>query len=84
MARGEGDAVLLTVRDEGIGLPAGFDPGKGKSMGMRIIVALANQLGATIGRRTAIRGGSSPSASPESSPATDRPLGACCFGDTAP
>lgn len=47
MAR-EGDAVLLTVRDEGIGLPAGFDPGKGKSMGMRIIVALANQLGATI------------------------------------
>jgi two-component sensor histidine kinase len=44
----DGDAALLTVRDEGIGLPAGFDPGKGKSMGMRIIVALANQLGATI------------------------------------
>jgi len=42
------DALLLSVRDEGDGLPAGFDPKQGKSLGMRIISAFTEQLGGEI------------------------------------
>jgi two-component sensor histidine kinase len=40
--------VLLTVRDEGTGLPADFDFQKGSSLGMRIITAFAQQLGGSV------------------------------------
>jgi two-component sensor histidine kinase len=38
--------ILITVRDEGVGLPAGFDPAKSRGLGTRLIMALAGQLGA--------------------------------------
>jgi len=46
----EGDAVLITVRDEGIGLPANFDPATSKRLGTRLTTALAKQLGAELTR----------------------------------
>ncbi|SFV25804.1 sensor histidine kinase [Hyphomicrobium facile] len=43
-----GDRVLLTVRDEGSGLPHDFDFQKGTSLGMRIITAFTQQLGGEV------------------------------------
>jgi two-component sensor histidine kinase len=34
----------ISVRDEGVGLPAGFDAKKGKGLGMRIVTAMTKQL----------------------------------------
>ena len=42
------DNVLVSVRDEGAGLPPGFDMSKVKGLGMRIISAFAHQLAATV------------------------------------
>ena len=39
------DNAAITVRDDGCGLPAGFQPGAGKTLGMRLVRALAQQLG---------------------------------------
>ena len=36
--------MLISVRDEGIGLPADFDPKKSRGLGMRIVNAFARQL----------------------------------------
>jgi two-component sensor histidine kinase len=44
----EADAITLSVRDEGIGLPAGFDPGKSSGLGMRLVSAFARQLGGAL------------------------------------
>jgi two-component sensor histidine kinase len=52
----EGKAILITVRDEGIGLPASFDPATSKRLGTRLITALAKQLGAELTRPASIRG----------------------------
>jgi two-component sensor histidine kinase len=38
----------LSVLDEGPGLPAGFDPTKSKGLGMKIMLALAKQIGGTL------------------------------------
>lgn len=46
--RPSSQAIAITVRDDGSGLPAGFDPTQSKSLGMRIVTALANQLGAAL------------------------------------
>jgi two-component sensor histidine kinase len=40
--------IALSVRDEGIGLPAGFDPFKAKGLGMRIVSSFTKQLGARL------------------------------------
>jgi len=37
--------VRLTITDNGIGLPAGFEPDKGNSMGLKLAISLAQQLG---------------------------------------
>lgn len=40
--------IVIAVRDEGVGLPQGFDPKSGRGLGMRIVNALAKQLDAEI------------------------------------
>lgn len=47
-ARVEGGRVALTVADDGVGLPAGFEGLGSTSLGMQIVRALARQLGARI------------------------------------
>jgi two-component sensor histidine kinase len=42
------DAFSISVRDEGIGLPADFDLHKAKRLGMRIVTAFAKQVNATL------------------------------------
>jgi two-component sensor histidine kinase len=44
----KGDALVLSVTDEGHGVPAGFVPQKSKGLGMRIVLALATQLNAEL------------------------------------
>lgn len=55
----KGDVHEIVVCDEGEGLPTGFDPSKGmKSLGMKVVTTLADQLGGrlTAGRNPAGRG----------------------------
>jgi two-component sensor histidine kinase len=50
----EPDSICLSVQDDGVGLPAGFDAKAGTGLGMRIVTAFAQQLGADLrirGRR---------------------------------
>jgi two-component sensor histidine kinase len=44
IARSGDGNILISVSDEGQGLPADFDPNKSRGMGMRIVKAFANQL----------------------------------------
>jgi two-component sensor histidine kinase len=46
--RADENNFAISVRDEGTGIPSGFDPGKAKGLGMRIITTFALQLNATI------------------------------------
>ena len=48
--RSKWDLVQISVRDDGVGLPAGFDPSTSKRLGSRLIDALAKQLGAELTR----------------------------------
>jgi two-component sensor histidine kinase len=48
LARGDRDTAHITVRDEGEGLPPGFDMGRGGGLGMRLAMALAQQTDAVI------------------------------------
>jgi two-component sensor histidine kinase len=50
LVRADKDLVLVSVRDEGVGLPAGFDPTMSKRLGSRLVNALAKQLGAEVTR----------------------------------
>jgi two-component sensor histidine kinase len=50
VVRMEKARVSVSVRDEGVGLPAGFDPTASKRLGSRLIKALAKQLGAELTR----------------------------------
>lgn len=50
------NAVLISVRDEGIGLPSDFDPTTSKRLGTRLVNALAKQLGAELTRPVATVG----------------------------
>lgn len=44
----ENDGFILRVADDGPGLPQGFDPLQGPSLGMRLVTGLADQLGGTL------------------------------------
>ena len=46
--RDEVEAISVSIRDEGAGLPPGFDVAKSRGLGMRIVTNLAAQLGATL------------------------------------
>jgi two-component sensor histidine kinase len=48
VARATDDTIELSVRDEGQGLPADFEPRSAPGLGMRIIRALSQQLNAAI------------------------------------
>lgn len=48
LSRDPSGEVRLTVSDNGVGLPAEFDWRRSRSLGMRLIHALSNQLGATL------------------------------------
>ena len=56
VVRTEKDRILISVRDEGVGLPTGFDPATGKRLGTRLINALTKQLGAELTRPVSIIG----------------------------
>ena len=42
------DKLSISVRDEGTGLPQGFDLGRPKGLGMRIVTSFVTQLNGTI------------------------------------
>ena len=48
VARVGNDAFAISVRDEGVGLPADFDPRDAKGLGMRIINSFGQQLNAKV------------------------------------
>ena len=50
VSRADKDAVFVSVRDDGVGLPAGFDPTTSKRLGSRLVSALSRQLGAEMTR----------------------------------
>jgi two-component sensor histidine kinase len=50
LIRTKTNSILISVRDEGSGLPAGFDPTTSKRLGSRLINALAKQLEAELTR----------------------------------
>lgn len=41
----EGADAVLTVRDDGPGLPPGFDPAQGSGLGLGLVMAIAQQVG---------------------------------------
>jgi two-component sensor histidine kinase len=46
----ENNAIAISVRDEGVGLPPGFDPAASKRLGARLVNALSKQLGGELTR----------------------------------
>ena len=46
LEQAEDETIVLTVQDNGHGLPAGFDLKQAKSLGLRIVQSLAQQIGA--------------------------------------
>jgi two-component sensor histidine kinase len=56
VVRENANTALVSVRDDGIGLPPDFDLSKNKGLGMRIVTALAKQLGADITRTPQVDG----------------------------
>lgn len=49
-------AICISIHDEGVGLPSGFDPAKSKRLGTRLVTALSKQLKAELSNPTATRG----------------------------
>ncbi len=41
----EEEALVLEIRDDGVGFPVGFDPGSSKGFGLRMVGLLAEQIG---------------------------------------
>ena len=44
LSGGGGGAISITVRDEGVGLPANFELEGGRRLGMRLVTAFTEQL----------------------------------------
>ncbi|MGC8793837.1 MAG: ATP-binding protein, partial [Bryobacteraceae bacterium] len=47
-ARREGESISLVVSDDGVGLPESVDLKNAPTLGMRLVAALARQLGARV------------------------------------
>ena len=56
LSRNDENIGIISVRDDGVGLPTGFDLGKSTGLGMRIVARLSEQLHATISHRTGTDG----------------------------
>ena len=56
LVRQDSNTALVSVRDDGIGLPPDFNLSMSKGLGMRIVTALAKQLGADITRNPQVDG----------------------------
>jgi two-component sensor histidine kinase len=56
VSRVDKNAVFVSVYDEGVGLPAGFDPTTTKRLGSRLVSGLASQLGAEMTQPTSLIG----------------------------
>ena len=56
LVRPNANQALVSVRDDGIGLPPDFNLSTSKGLGMRIVTALAKQLGADITRSPQVDG----------------------------
>ncbi len=50
LVRSDKDAILVSVRDDGAGLPSDFDITTRKRLGTRLVTALSSQLGAELTR----------------------------------
>ena len=48
LTRGDGATARITVRDDGGGLPADFQLGRGGGLGMRLVMALSEQTEAVV------------------------------------
>jgi hypothetical protein len=48
ISRDSQQKYTLSVSDDGIGMPADFDPGTGKTLGMKLVGGLVNQLDGTL------------------------------------
>jgi two-component sensor histidine kinase len=48
--RSDNNSILVSVRDEGAGLPSDFDPTTSGRLGSRLVIALSKQLGAELTR----------------------------------
>jgi two-component sensor histidine kinase len=56
LVRLESNSFFVSVRDEGAGVPATFDPTTSKRLGTRLVNALAKQLGAELTRPSSTKG----------------------------
>lgn len=56
LASGLAGELIVEVRDDGVGLPSGFDPHKSSGFGMRMIAALTRQIGARLHTESASTG----------------------------
>ncbi len=57
LQQGDCGALSLRIADNGRGLPAGFDPAAGSSLGLKIATTLAAQLGGQFRMESGARGG---------------------------
>ena len=48
IAKNDNATFTLTVKDNGVGLPAGFDPGRRETLGLLLVQDLAHQLGGAL------------------------------------
>lgn len=56
LAQTEESSFLVSMHDDGVGVPADYDPTTSKRLGTRLVIALASQLGAKLKRPSVKKG----------------------------
>jgi two-component sensor histidine kinase len=56
LSKASDENILVSVRDNGLGLSADFDLAKSKGLGMRVVIALTRQLGGNITHHSGVTG----------------------------